>query len=118
MSIIGVLVVGCPLFAFDVKEKPFPSVELGPEGNLVYGNDKYGNRIPDFSHCGYMGGDKQIPDASIRIVVSPFPGDNTRRIQAALDYVASLPVDANGIRGAVLLKKGHYEICGGLKISA
>jgi len=45
-------------------------------------------------------------------------GDVTQRIQAALDYVASLPVDANGFRGAVLLQKGKYEVYGQLKIMA
>src|SRR5699024_9222618 len=41
-----------------------------------------------------------------------------RRVQAALDYVASLPARSNGIRGAVLLKKGRYEVSGSLTINA
>ena len=104
-------------FASEVREKPLPLVALGPEGNLVYVYDKYGNRIPDFSHCGYMGGNEPIPNVPIWITVSPIPGDNTQRIQKALDYVASLPADTNDIRGAVLLQKGQYKISGGLKIS-
>ena len=117
-SIIGALIAACPVFASNVGEKPSPSVEPGSEGNLLYGTDQYGNRIPDFSHCGYMGGNKSIPNAPIRITVTPVPGDNTLRIQTALDYVASLSADEQGIRGAVLLKKGQYEVSGGLKISA
>ena len=117
LSIVGVFIVGCPLFAANVKEKPFPSVALGPEGNLVYLNDKYGNRIPDFSHCGYMGQDKPIPDVPIRIVVHPREGDETQHIQAAIDYVASLSPGADGIRGAVLLLRGRYEVWGSLNIS-
>ena len=38
---------------------------------------------------------------------------NAERIQAALDYVGSLPASHDGIRGAVLLTKGRYRIFGG-----
>jgi hypothetical protein len=38
------------------------------------------------------------------------------RVQAALDYVGSLPAGPQGIRGAVLLDKGIYEISGSLLI--
>ncbi len=37
-------------------------------------------------------------------------GENRTRTQAAIDQVCSLPVDANGFRGAVLLKKGRYRL--------
>ncbi|UCG59109.1 MAG: hypothetical protein JSU70_06295, partial [Phycisphaerales bacterium] len=40
------------------------------------------------------------------------------RIQAALDYVASLPADRAGIRGAVLLKQGRYAVSGCLRMAA
>jgi hypothetical protein len=95
-----------------------PAVSVGKGGKLFYQPDAKGNRIPDFSHCGYMGQDESIRDIPVRIVVSPTTGDNTQRIQAALDYVASLTADENGIRGAVLLLKGRYELYGGLKMSA
>jgi hypothetical protein len=95
-----------------------PAITIGNGGRLSYQTDANGNRIPDFSHCGYMGQDKPIPDVPVRIVVSPIIGDNTQRIQAALDYVASFAAGGNGIRGAVLLLKGRYEIYGGLKMSA
>lgn len=87
-------------------------------GHLVYAADSLGNRIPDFSYAGYMAGGTAIPNAPIRIVVPVTKGDATLRIQSALDYVASLPADKNGIRGAVLLQKGTYEVAGGLKINA
>ena len=95
-----------------------PAVSFGRGDKLSYQTDAKGNRIPDFSHCGYMGQDVPIPDVPVRIVVSPTTGDNTQHIQSALDYVASLTADENGIHGAVLLLKGRYEIYGGLKISA
>jgi hypothetical protein len=39
-------------------------------------------------------------------------------IQAAIDLVSKLPVDANGFRGAVLLKAGEYRLAGQIRISA
>ena len=80
-----------------------PIVSIGSNHKLVYSPDPHGNCIPDFSHCGYAGGDLAIPDAPVRVVVSPVPGDSTARIQAALDSVAALSPDTNGLRGAVLL---------------
>ncbi len=88
----------------------------GSDGRLVYTADSLGNRIPDFSWCGYMAGKESIPDAPVRIVVSPVQGDVTERIQSAIDYVASLSPDSNGIRGAVLLEKGIFSVNGSLHI--
>jgi hypothetical protein len=95
------------------KNQP-PLVSLDKDGRLVYDADSLGNRVPDFSHCGYAGADRPIPDAPVRIVVEPEPGDRTARIQRAIDYVAGLPADDRGIRGAVLLLKGRHEVLGGL----
>jgi hypothetical protein len=86
-------------------------------GKLAYAADSLGNRVPDFSHAGYAGGDRAIPEASVRITISPKPGDNTARIQMAIDHVAGLPADANGVRGAVLLLKGRHEVFGGLRMT-
>jgi Family of unknown function (DUF6298) len=88
------------------------------KGKLIYTSDSQGNRIPDFSYCGYMASEKPIPVVPVKVVVPPAKGDATLRIQSALDYVASLPIDANGFRGAVLLQKGNYEVFGQLRITA
>jgi hypothetical protein len=90
----------------------------GEDGKLVYDRDERGNRIPDFSHCGYGGGGMAIPDAPVRVTVQPVHGDNGPRIQAGIDYVSSLPADANGLRGTVLLLAGRHEVAGGLHITA
>ena len=95
-----------------------PIISIGEDGKLVYYADERGNRVPDFSHCGYMGQEKQIPDVPVQVVVSSSKGDNTQRIQTAIDYVAGLPADTNGVCGAVLLLKGRYEVFGSLKMSA
>ncbi|MFO7655462.1 MAG: DUF6298 domain-containing protein [Bacteroidales bacterium] len=87
-------------------------VYLNNEGILVYSSDNKGNRIPDFSYCGYLNGAQPIPDVPVRAVVSPVKGDATFTIQAAIDYVANLPPDEDGIRGAVLLEPGVYDIYG------
>src|SRR5688572_1303198 len=87
-------------------------------GKLVYAADDKGNRVPDFSTCGYAGGDAPIPDVPVRVVVAPADGDDTARVQAAIDHVASLSPDEKGFRGAVLLQPGRFEIGGALKIAA
>jgi len=92
-------------------------ISQGQDGWLVYHTDARGNRVPDFSTCGYASQARAIPVAPVRVVVEPKPGDNTARIQAALDYVGSLPPDTNGLRGAVLLLKGRHEVFGGLLIT-
>lgn len=97
-------------------EQPKPGffLQIDSKDNLQYGADSQGNRIPDFSHCGYEGGNKPIPNVPVKVILSPTEGDNTARIQAAIDYVASLPSDENGFRGAVLLQRGCYRLQGGL----
>jgi len=88
------------------------------DGTIVYGQDLEGNQVPDFSYCGYEGGRRPIPDIPVCLVVSPAEGDNTLRIQAALDYAASLPLKETGFRGAVLLRRGRYSVSGSLFLSA
>ena len=114
------------------------SVHLGEDGKLVYVADERGNKIPDFSNCGYMGGGVKIPDVPVKITLEPRPemvkelgffdptnpdipgadGDDTERIQKAIDKVSAMPLDENGFRGAVLLKRGVYRTSKPLRIQA
>jgi len=100
--------------AFTTKAQDIPPttslVYPGTDGKLVYVADSLGNRIPDFSNAGYKGGGVPIPYVAIREIVWPVPGDNSANIQAAIDRVSALPLDASGFRGAVLLKIGTYEL--------
>ena len=115
------LVLGVWCLEFAVAAAPknqVPAISVNREGRLAYHADERGNRVPDFSSCGYAGGDRAIPDAPVRVVVEPKPGDSTARIQQAIDHVAGLPADTNGLRGAVLLLKGRHEILGGLQITS
>ena len=91
-------------------------VSLDATGRLKYTADAQGNVIPDFSHCGYVAGEKKIPVAAVKITVLPRAGDAGAIIQAAIDKVSAMPLDADGLRGAVLLRAGKYEIGGSLKI--
>ena len=82
----------------------------GTNGKLVYVADSLGNIIPDFSNAGYKGGGIAIPYVANKVTVWPVLGDNSGNIQAAIDKVSALPLDASGFRGAVLLKMGTYEL--------
>ena len=82
----------------------------GTDGKLVYVADSLGNTIPDFSHAGYKGGGVPIPYVATKEIVWPVLGDNSDNIQAAIDRVSALPLDASGFRGAVLLKMGIYNL--------
>jgi len=96
----------------------------GPDGKLVYapycniGDTRLLNTLPDWSNCGYMGGGVKFPDVPVQKIVEPAAGDDQALIQAAIDYVSRLPADSNGFRGAVLLKKGTYEVEGAILIRA
>jgi hypothetical protein len=98
----------------------------GPDGHLTYVPDAQGNVIPDFSNVGYESGVVPLPGTSgtpevpVKATVKPPAGgaDAGATIQAAIDLVAKLPVDAEGFRGAVLLKAGEYRIAGQIHIRA
>jgi hypothetical protein len=96
----------------------------GPDGSLIYQPDARGNRVPDFSMVGYQTGIVPLPDTAggvsvpVQVVLSPSAGDQTSRIQDAINQVSGMPLDANGFRGAVLLTAGEYDISGNLTISA
>jgi pectin methylesterase-like acyl-CoA thioesterase len=57
-----------------------------------------------------------LPDIPIVITLSPADGDDTERIQQAIDQVEEMTPNADGIRGAVLLRSGCYDVEGQLFI--
>ncbi|WP_020664910.1 hypothetical protein [Amycolatopsis benzoatilytica] len=82
-------------------------------GRLAYGSDAQGNRVPDFSKAGYHNGDSAPPDLPVAATVKPqSSGDDTARIQQAIDQVAK-----SGKPGSVELAAGDYQLSGTLKIS-
>lgn len=94
----------CVSLAATAQQKLPPPVTAGKDGRLVYTPDARGNRIPDYSYCGYMAGDSAIPVAKPRLFV-PLGGN----IQGAIDQLS-----ATG--GTILLAKGTYRINGTLTI--
>lgn len=99
-------------------------VHEGMDGRLAYetyaneGQTNSVNTIPDFSHCGYMGGGVAIPNVPVAVTLHPEDGDDAGAIQEAINYVSSLSADANGFRGAVLLAAGRYQVSRTLTITA
>ncbi|MDG1373863.1 MAG: hypothetical protein P8P38_00835, partial [Flavobacteriaceae bacterium] len=85
---------------------------------LVYVSDNDGNHIPDFSYVGYKNGEEPLPNVAVVRQISPVSGDNTAHIQAAIDEVETLPLNANGHRGALLLLPGEYPVSGVLIINS
>lgn len=91
---------------------------LYPDGNgrLVYSADSLGNRVPDYSHCGFRGGNVPLPEVQAKVLVDSMDGDATTAIQKAIDYVSDLPLDPDGFRGAVLFGPGTFNVEGQLNI--
>jgi hypothetical protein len=92
-------------------------VYAGPDGKLVYKTMPTGDKIMDFSHAGYMGGGVALPTVGVKKTIEPSGGDDTAKIQAAVDAVAVMPLK-DGFRGAVLLAPGVYTCSGPIKIAA
>jgi hypothetical protein len=87
------------------------------DGSLKYIPDEKGNIIPDFSRVGYYAGDKNIPDVPVVKTIEPAAeGTSEEIIQSAIDELSKKPLDKNGFRGAILLKKGTYKIPEEIKI--
>ena len=93
-------------------------VKLSKNGSLIYVPDAKGDIIPDFSRVGYHQGDKAIPVVKVVKELSPNGTNDQQQIQNAINEVAKLPIGKDGFRGAILLKKGTYEIPETISINA
>ena len=97
-------------------------VYYGESGRLIFPLDDQGNRVSDFSAAGFKNGSEPIPDVTQTIVasrivnVSPVAGDDMATVQAAIDLVAAMSLDANGFRGIVQLSAGEFQISDQLQI--
>src|SRR5215469_11845805 len=98
MKVVFCLLAASALHAQAISEWAFG----GPDHRLHYKTDNRGNSIMDFSSAGYRGGGVKLPPVVAARRLTPVAGDNTARIQAALDNVT----------GAVVLAAGEYEIAG------
>ena len=123
VALVGLLITAATFALLGrgaAASKPAESswVRLGKDQRLVYRKDERGNRILDFSHAGYGGGGVALPRVKTARKLGPAPGDDTARIQAAIDAVSALGPDAQGFRGAVELGPGTYELEQSLSIAA
>ena len=111
LSLISfILLAGC--------KGPFEQgVVYHPKKPLTYKTDQFGNRIPDYSTAGYGAGGLPLPRIPTKVTLHPLPGgDDTERIQAAIDQVSKLAPNQQGFRGAVLLQAGRYRVAGPLAL--
>ena len=97
------MLAACALHAQAISEWAFE----GADHRLHYRYDSRGNSIMDFSSAGYRAGGVKLPSPVAAQRLKPASGDNTARIQAALDTAS----------GAVVLASGEYEIAGTLCIT-
>lgn len=108
------IAMAAPLLASRARAADFAPttsrVYPGIDGRLSYVADEQGNTLIDASHAGYGGGGVAIPTLPVRETLWPIAGDNTAHLQAAIDRMAALPADANGLRGALLLRAGYYRM--------
>jgi hypothetical protein len=95
------------------------AVYIGPDGRLAYTADEQGNRIPDFSRAGYMGGGVALPEVPTVKILRPQEGsaDDTARIQAAIDELSAAKPSEQGTRGALLLARGTYRVSATLRVA-
>lgn len=117
VSLLALQGLNSQAYAQDNKWSP-EQAYYGSGGILAYTPDQKGNTIPDFSHVGYLYGDEAIPDVPVVIELNPVEGDDGATIQNAINQVSVMSPDKNGFRGAVLLKKGTYQIKGQILIRA
>ncbi len=85
-------------------------------GKLAYTKDSKGNQLPDFSYVGYKNSEVTIPTVAVVKTVYPVAGDNLANIQNAINQVAAMPVGSDGFRGAILFKKGLYQVSDTIQI--
>lgn len=92
-------------------------IQYNKDSTLRYIPDAQGNTIPDFSLVGYAQGNA-FPRVPVVKTIEPAGDSSLQVIQSAIDEVSAMPLNQNGFRGAIQLKKGIYKIPGTLKISA
>lgn len=117
LGMLGLLLVPALGIPQALASTPQFSLPLGinPDQSITYYPTPKGDRIPDFSTFGFQYGNTPVPgepggyQVPVLVTLQPGTGDQTDRIQAAIDFIATRPL-INGFRGAVLLKAGRWDI--------
>lgn len=116
-----IFVLSVTILSFQIPSPPWESkfIKVNKDGSLKYIPDAEGNIIPDFSRVGYYGGDKAIPEIPVVKTVSPVSdGSSAELLQSAINEISKRPLDKDGFRGTILLKKGTYKIPENIRIEA
>ena len=100
-----------------IAGQPHPSFTLDAGGRWIDQPADNGDRIPDFSTCGYRQGETPPRVPQVAMLTPLLSGDDTARIQRAIDEVGAKAPAADGFRGALVLAPGEYRIGGTLKLS-
>ena len=83
----------------------------GKQKYLTYTFDTENNRIPHFSYAGFRHGNYSTPiTATIVKTLYPPVIDAVALIRDAIASLATAPLDINGFRGTILLKKGIWNL--------
>jgi hypothetical protein len=121
-ALVGSQFVFCiPQLVSSTPQYAVPLV-INPDQTITYQPTPAGDRISDFSTVGFNYGNTPLPNepggyqVPVIVTLQPQPGDQTDRLQAAIDFISTRPL-VNGFRGALLLKAGQWDIYSANKIS-
>lgn len=119
-QLAGAACICCTLLltAFIRKDPGSKFIQLKTDGHLQYTPDEKGNTLPDFSRVGFYTGNQPIPEIPVVKTISPSGTNDQQLIQQAIDEISRRPLDAQGYRGTLLLKKGLYKIAATLYLEA
>ena len=116
LFLLSLLMVFLPLTIWCATPQYDIPVIINPDTTITYQPTPKGDRISDFSTVGYNYGNSPLPNepngyqVPVLVTLEPKTGDQTDRIQSAIDYISSKPLNGNGFRGCLLLKAGQWDI--------
>ena len=118
-TILFTILAACSLCLPSYGQEAAAPITITKGGDVTLTPDALGNKVIDFSFCGYRQQAAAIPDVPVKVFVPYHAGDQSLRIQQAINYVSSLAPDKKtGLRGAVLIDEGVHELSAPLRISA
>ncbi|MDH3246498.1 MAG: hypothetical protein OEM26_17900, partial [Saprospiraceae bacterium] len=99
------------------RKKQSSIVYFDQDSFLRYEMDAESNYVPDFSYAGYKNGEVPLPEVQAIDTMGPVEGDNTARIQDAIDQLGTLALYNKNVRGALLLLPGTYAVYGTIRLN-
>lgn len=90
----------------------------GIQQQLAFASTPNGDRIPDYSFAGFAAGSESPPMVAAMLRLSPSGGDDTQRIQDAIDQIAKMPANEKGLRGSLQLSPETFLVSGTIRLQA